>query len=100
MPVRNIYAKQTLTVSSVAVPLTVPTTPHARPMGAIVTVETDAIRFWCDGSTPTSTQGHLAPVGTQIELFGEDEVVNFKAIRITTDAVIQVSYGMHDHEIL
>lgn len=60
---------------------------------ALITVETDQIRWWADGSTPTSTWGHLANSGDVIEIHGQGAIRNFRAIRVTTDAAIQVSYA-------
>ena len=85
---------QTLAVSSTAVSLTVP----ARANAALITVESNSIRWWDDGSTPTSTTGHLATSGTQVMYFDtgdRDLIVNFKAIRVTSDATLQISYYVY-----
>ena len=85
---------QTLTVSSTAVSLTVP----ARANAALITVESNSIRWWDDGSTPTASAGHLATAGTQVMYFDtgdRDLIVNFKAIRVTSDATLQISYYVY-----
>lgn len=83
-----------LTVSNVAVGLTVPAvTP--KPTWAFVTVESNSIRFWVDGSTPTTTEGHLAEAGDTIRLEGVDEIRKFLAIRVSADAVIQATFGAY-----
>lgn len=66
---------------------------------ALITVETDAIRWWpCTGAlctigAPTATQGHLQPVGSSFEVWGYAGLQNLRMIRVTTDATIQVSYN-------
>ena len=60
---------------------------------ALLTVETDQIRWFADGTTPTASFGHLMNVGDVIELQGTNAIVNFRAIRVTTTALLQVSYG-------
>lgn len=59
---------------------------------AMVTVEGDQIRWTCDGTTPTSTVGHRANVDDVLTLEGYDAIRLFKAIRLTTDATLKVSY--------
>ena len=58
---------------------------------ALITVEDDQIRFRSDGPAPTSSEGHLVDVGSSIILESAEELVNFKAIRVTTDAVLRVT---------
>ena len=60
---------------------------------ALVTVETDQIRYTTDGTTPDASTGHLLDVGDALELDNHDDIRRFKAIRVTTDATIQVSYS-------
>ena len=61
---------------------------------AFITVETDQIRWTCDGSTvPTSTVGHLANDGDIVIIEGINNVKNFRCIRVNTDASIKVSYS-------
>lgn len=65
---------------------------------AVVTVETDSIRWWpCTGSlctvgAPTSTSGHLVTSGSSFTVWGYGNIVSLRMIRVTTDATIQVSY--------
>lgn len=75
--------------------LTVPTiTPT--PDYATVTVEAGPIRYWVDGSAPTSAQGHLVADGGVFRLEGRDELKKFRAIRSTgVSAVIQVTFGCY-----
>jgi len=59
---------------------------------AVITVEDDAIRFWMDGTTPTSSSGHLAAADTGFTICGLNSIKNFLAIRVTTDAALKISY--------
>ncbi len=51
---------------------------------AIVTVDTAAVRWTCDGTTPTTTAGtkvgHLGDVDAVIYLWGRDQIRKFLAI--------------------
>lgn len=58
---------------------------------ALITVEADQIRFRTDGPAPTSSEGHLVDAGSSIILESAEELVNFKAIRVTTDATLKVT---------
>lgn len=81
---------ESITVADTAAGLsTVPATAQ----GALVTIETANVRYWLDGSTPTSSAGHLAPAGTRVELRTRQQVLSFKAIRAdSTSAKLQVTY--------
>lgn len=59
---------------------------------ALITVETDQIRWTADGTTPTAAIGHRQNVDDVIELEGIDAIRLFRAIRVTTDASIKVTY--------
>jgi hypothetical protein len=59
---------------------------------AMITVETDQIRWTCDGTTPTATVGHRCNVDDVINLEGSDAIRLFRCIRITGDCAIKVSY--------
>lgn len=58
---------------------------------AFITVETNDIRYWTTGDTPTATSGHLIKAGTSFELDNILQIKNFKAIAISAAAVLQVS---------
>lgn len=60
---------------------------------ALVTVETDQIRYQTDGTDPDATTGHLLDPGDVLELDNYDDIRRFKAIRVTATATIQVSYS-------
>ncbi len=83
-----------LTISTVALGFTAGTIQQAAGNAAIavITVETDSIRYWLDGTTPTSSSGHLAPADSAFTICGLNSIKNFLAIRVTLDAAIKVSY--------
>jgi hypothetical protein len=92
---------ETLTVTNASKALTssvyaVSGSPN--PDYAYVTVETDSIRWWpctgalCTVGAPTSTTGHLVPAGSSLTIWGYANIQNFRMIRVTTDATVQISY--------
>lgn len=93
------YTFEKITVSSTAIGITTtlvnrPSTTEGQSRSAeyaLVTVETDSIRYRTDGTNPDSTTGHLLVAGDVLELDNYDDIRRFKAIRVTTDATIQVS---------
>lgn len=95
------YAFEKITVSSSAVGFTSATYtvaegatgPRKTPAWALVTVETNSIRYRTDGSDPTSTDGHLLTAGDALVLDHPRDVQKFKAIRVSSDATIQVTYA-------
>jgi hypothetical protein len=92
------YATEQLAVSSSPVSLTAALVnnsanyPDFRASGAMINVITDAIYYTLDGSTPSSTNGINLAAGGYVELHGYQKVKNFKAIRVTSDATINVQY--------
>lgn len=91
-----LFAKESITVSSTAVGLTAATYTSGGRIAncAILTVETDSLRWFADGSTATSS-AHLAAVNDVIVLRHAAAVARFSAIRVTTDATVRASYGFH-----
>jgi hypothetical protein len=90
------FAQEEITVGTVAVGLTSDTyapTGATPAQEAEITVDTNKIRYWKDGSTPTSSSGHEAYSTDVIKLKTATEVQNFKAIRSgSSDATIKVTY--------
>lgn len=87
--------KQTLTVSSSSVGLTVPTTVQVR--AAIITVEytvavTDYLRHWTTGDDPTANEGQPLYHGDILELTNVEAISNFRAIRVTNDMKLNIQY--------
>lgn len=87
------YATETLTVSSAAKTLTVSVMLPGgrRPTVAQLTTETDALRYYVDGTTPTNAVGHLIPVNSTILVCGPS-IGRLKMIRVTNDVTVTVSY--------
>ncbi len=56
-------------------------------------VEDNDIRFWNDGSTPTSTEGNLAQVGEVVRVPGYENIQNFLAIAINGTANLSCNYA-------
>lgn len=86
---------ESLVVSTASVPLTVATIQQAAGNAHIasVTVETDSIRFWVDGTAPTAAVGHEIAADAGFLICGLNSILNFRAIRSgTVDATLRVSY--------
>lgn len=67
---------------------------HGQPADfANVKVETDSIRWRQCGSTPTSSIGKLQVNTDDFTVEGSINVKNFKSIRVTSDATLEVHYG-------
>ncbi len=78
------FAKEELAVSTAVVTLTSTVYSPAGAEGAkqaTINVVGGDIRFWMDGSTPTSTVGVLGKQNTFITVGSYNDIVNFKAIR-------------------
>lgn len=58
---------------------------------AFISTETESIRFWIDGSTPTSSSGHLAVAGSVIILSDRNQLINFRAIKITDNGALKIT---------
>lgn len=92
------YDNEQITVSSTAIGFTASKVKHEsndniHPILASFSISDADIRIQLDGTDPTSTTGYLARSGTSIEITGESDIRNFKAIRDdSTDAVLDVIY--------
>lgn len=89
------FAGEAITVSTTAVG---PTTATAKlgdaraATAALVTVETNSIRFRYDGTNPTAAVGHVAAAGSSFRVEGAGNVSRLKMIRVSADAVVHVTY--------
>jgi hypothetical protein len=72
---------------SSAVSLTIPAGANA----AWVQAQAQVVRYWLDGSTPTSSAGLMLAVGDMIEI-EQDQLAGFRAIEQTSGAVLAVAY--------
>lgn len=87
----DAQAKEEITVSSTAKTLTSAT--YGNYTRALIQCQDANVRYWLDGSTPTTTSGYVLYRGEYLELHSATELENFKAIRDdSTDAVLAVSY--------
>ena len=59
---------------------------------AYITNETNEIRWTCDGTTPTSTVGHVLAAGSGLMLTGYQNLKNFRAIRTGSSATLSVTF--------
>ena len=62
---------------------------------ALITIETDQIRWRDDGTAPTSSVGHLMEAGDVLDFTERnwETVLNkIQFIRVTTDATLSISY--------
>ena len=83
------FGYESMTVSTTAVGIT--DSVRSGRDRALITVETDEVRFRTDGGAPTSSEGHIAAAGSSIVLDSAEELVNFLAIRVTSDATLKVT---------
>ena len=60
---------------------------------AAIDVEGAAVRFWIDGSTPTSSQGHLLQAGDSIAVENGNEVQQALFIGVTSGASLQITFS-------
>lgn len=91
------FAHESITVDNTSggvrlTPAYVLATPHAK--AATITVESAQMRWTKDGTAPTTTVGHLANVGTVIQLDNGNDLSKFRAIRTgSTSADLHVTYS-------
>jgi len=60
---------------------------------AFLTVETADIRYWHNGSVPTTSLGHKLASGNSLEVIGNPNIRNFKAISASGTATVFVTYS-------
>ena len=91
------YAHESITVAGTAIGLTeakiaLADSLYGRPVKRIIaTVETAQIRVTFDGTTPTSTVGHIANVADVLEIDGAD-ARKFRAIRVSSSGALKCTY--------
>ena len=89
----DAYDKETITVSSTAVGFTSSKITNCKVACCTLDPDGGAIRFWIDGSTPTSTEGHYVAPGQNITIVGANNIRNFKAIKVGgDDGKLQASF--------
>ena len=84
---------ETLTINATVGGIALTPAKYGANTKAFITVETASIRYWIDGSTPTTIEGHLLNAGDWLELDTTDSLAKFRAIRTTdVSATIQCTY--------
>ena len=92
------YATESLTVSNTVQVLTpaIYGPSATTPGGAEVAFLTNygaAIRYFYDGSTPSASVGHVLPDGGILTLSGQNQLQDFKCIRLSsTDSIVTITY--------
>ncbi|KKK70706.1 hypothetical protein LCGC14_2921260, partial [marine sediment metagenome] len=84
-------ASESITVSTVAVGLTAAT--FGTRTHAHITCETNPVRYWLDGTSPTATVGHRLEVGGVLDLDSSDQLANVSFFAVGADGVLRASYG-------
>jgi hypothetical protein len=90
LPMPSSY--ETLTVAGTAVPFTAGKYSQGGFNAAQVTVETAAISYTVDGTTPTATVGHQAIAGSGFGICGLDAIKAFRAIQVVGAATLKITY--------
>ncbi len=86
--------KEKLTIDNTVGGVALTAAKYAGCKMAKLTVETAQIRFWANGSTPTTTEGHIANPGDIITLDSANDIAAFKAIRTgATSGILQCTYS-------
>lgn len=91
------YSTETLTVADSVQVLTPTKYKDSVTSGgatdAFITLEQGQIRYYYDGTSPTSTTGHILDIGGSLVLRGQNQMSQFKCIRTgTTSGIITVTY--------
>jgi hypothetical protein len=86
------FANQTITVNNLATAsLTVPTGTKYALCYISSSTATDFIRYWLDGSTPTSSQGIKRLTETAFDISGADDIKNFKCYASVASGLITLN---------
>lgn len=91
----RVAYKETLTVSSTALPFTAsvynPGNGSPKAVCAVVSVNTNSVRWWADGSTPTASAGFLTEAVASFTV-GQNNLAQFKVIRVSSDSEVAIQY--------
>lgn len=96
------HAHESITVSSTPIGITAtllvstPTTnnPYSsarHAVEALLTVETDAIRYTLDGTTVSDTVGHKLDAGDELIVQGHGNLSKLRMAKVTNDAAVKVT---------
>ena len=95
----SVFAHESLTVSTASIGVTQSTAFPGGPGNAdayyaLFSIESNPVRFWLDGTAPTSSLGHLLAAGSVLEVHGNVNIQNLRFIRQGgADATVMASYG-------
>jgi len=99
MPIINIrtydpFDFEKITVSNVVKTLTASkySSAGAKSIRALITVEDAQIYYSTHGADPDADVGHIANPFDALLLENLEQVSNFRAVRITDDAILKVTY--------
>ena len=88
----DFNAHESITVADSSIGLTASTYGQSR--AAFLTLETAQIRWTVDGTTPTTTVGHVANPNDTLTLKSSNQIARFRAIRTGgTSGTLKVSYA-------
>lgn len=59
---------------------------------AFIQVTTSDCRYRTDGTAPTSSVGHVLATNGSIEVWGQTDMANFRAINMTGTSKLEVTY--------
>ena len=59
---------------------------------AVFSTETNSVRYRVEGDNPTSSVGHLVVAGSHAAVCGLQPMTAFRAIRVSGDATLYVTY--------
>lgn len=89
-------AFESITVSSAAIGFTAATygnpTTGAAGTSALVTIESNPVRWRADGTDPTASVGHLLGAGESLEVEGSLDLASIRFIATGSDATARVTY--------
>jgi len=92
---RNIIAYTTLAVDGAVGLIDAGTPITSNVKRAVITVETDSVRYREDGTDPTSTTGHLLYAGDTLQYMDanyQKSLNNLNFIKVTTAAALKITF--------
>ncbi len=84
-------AEESITVTSAAIGLTAATL--AGKIFAHITCETNPVRYWLSGTSPSATVGHRLEAGGILDLDSAHQLANVKFFAVGADAALRVSFA-------
>lgn len=96
----DAYTRETIAVSTTAKNLTATklrtqigsSYQNTGAVAALLTVETNSIRYTLDGTTATASVGHVLAAGDTLLVTGMGNLSRLSMIRVSADASVEVTY--------